>query len=125
MKALDAELDTKPTITKVKQMAELRIQNLQCFSELKSYNDTGQWRYEHPLIVNQSERMLLEDLLRKNPSQFLKDYASCEGNIKRYSSYLKSEKRKDNRKTDKINLQRHISRAKLFKSILEENDKND
>lgn len=56
MKQLDELLDKKPTRRAVVDMAELRIRNLLAFSELQTYNDTGMFRYKHPLIVHRSER---------------------------------------------------------------------
>lgn len=119
MKVLDQELDQKPTTQKVKRMAELRIRNLLAFSELQSYNDTGKWRYKHPIIAHQSERSQLEELRRTNPQEFLKQYAACNANIKRYASYLKNSSREDRRDKDKFNLTRYKEREVLFKSILE------
>lgn len=119
MKVLDQELDQKPTPKKVIRMAELRVRNLLAFSELQSYNDTGKWRYKHPIIAHQSERSRLEELRRTNPQEFLKQYAACHSNIKRYTSYLKNPSRKEQREKDKINLARHKEREILFKSILE------
>lgn len=123
MKVLDLELDKNPTPAKVRDMAELRIRNLLCFDELNTFNNTGKWLYKHPFIIHQSERQILIDLRKSDPKEFLKQYAATEANIKRYTSFLKSDKRKDQRITDKKNLARHIERAQLFKSILED-DKN-
>lgn len=122
MKVLDAELDQKPTPTKVKQMAELRNQNLLAFFELESFNQTGKWRYKHPLIKHQSEQSILEELRKTNPEEFLRQYAACNANVKRYTSYLKNTKREDKRKSDKQNLTKHKEREALFKSILSENN---
>ncbi|RGN43812.1 MULTISPECIES: hypothetical protein [unclassified Bacteroides] len=124
MKVLDKELDQKPTPQKVKKMAELRIRNLLAFSELQSYNDTGKWRYKHPIIAHQSERSQLEELRRTNPQEFLRQYAACHDNIKRYTSYLKNPSREVRREKDRINLTRHKEREILFKSILESTNNN-
>lgn len=118
MKVLDAELDNRPTSAKVAKMAELRIRNLQSFRELQSYNDAGKWLYTHPLIIHMSERFQLEELRQKNPAQFLKEYANCERNVKRYRSYLNSDARTDNRKTDRQNLEKHQERLTIFENIL-------
>lgn len=120
MKVLDVELDSRPTAAKVAKMAELRIRNLQSFRELQSYNDTGKWLYTHPLIIHMSERFVLEELRQKNPEQFLKEYANCSHNVKRYRSYLKSDARTENRKSDRQNLQRHQDRLTIFENILAE-----
>lgn len=119
MKVLDQELDLKSTSQKVKRMAELRIRNLQAFSELKSFNDTGRWRYKHPIIAHESERSQLEELRRTNPQEFLRQYAACHDNVKRYTSYLKNPSREKKWEKDKVNLTRHKEREVLFKSILE------
>lgn len=122
MLELDKILDNTPTAKDVMRMAELRIRNLQAFSELQSFNDSGKWRYKHPLIIHMSERFQLEELRRRNPEQFLKEYANCSHNVKRYKSYIKNEKRKDKRKQDKENLSKHAERQTLFENILSENE---
>lgn len=124
MITMDKVLDDTPTEDDIKRMAELRIRNLQAFSELQAFNDSGKWRYKHPLIIHMSERFQLEDLRRRNPEQFLKEYANCSHNVKRYRSYLKNKKRIDNRKQDKENLAKHSERKTLFENILSD-EKND
>jgi len=125
MKVLDTELDTKPTQKKVRQMVELRIQNLQCFRELQTFNDTGKWYYHHPLTKGQSEYQQLLDLRYNNPQEFLRQSSATELNIRRYTSFLKSKTRLDRRKADKLNLERHKDRAKIFKTILQDETKKD
>ncbi|HMM18501.1 MAG: hypothetical protein PHV66_00235 [Bacteroidales bacterium] len=118
MLALDKVLDNTPTEKEVMRMAELRIRNLQAFDELQQYNDSGKWRYKHPLIVHMSERFALEELRRRNPEKFLKEYANCAHNIKRYKSYLKNQNRTDKRSSDKQNLQKHKERQTIFEDII-------
>lgn len=122
MKVLDQEFDSHPKDVKVMKMVELRNQNLQCFKELKHFNDTGKWLYIHPLIIHQSEYNQLVALRRKDPQEFLRQYVATDGNVKRYTSYVKSPSREPKRKTDKLHLQAHIDRANIFKSILENED---
>lgn len=119
MKQLDEQLDKNPTSSAVKEMAELRIRNLLAFDELQSFNDTGTFLYKHPLIVHQSERAQLEELMRKDPAEFLHRYKNCTDSIRRYESYLKREDRKDRRAHDKKHLLRYRGKADIFKSILE------
>ena len=118
MLELDKVLDGKPTEKDVVRMAELRIRNLLGFSELQLYNDSGTWRYKHPLIVHMSERFALEELKRRNPERFLKEYANCAHNIKRYKSYLKNKSRSDKHKSDKKNLKKHQDRHTIFEDII-------
>lgn len=122
MKQLDEQLDKNPTKSAVREMAELRIRNLQAFAELQSFNDTGNFLYKHPLIVHQSERAQLEELMRKNPAEFLHRYKNCTDSIRRYESYLKREDRKPRRAQDKEHLLRYRSKADIFKSLLEKQD---
>lgn len=74
MLQLDERLDADPTADDVKQMAETRIRNLQAFNELQSYNDTGYFKLEHPLIKHKTERAELEKLLRTDPDEFLRKH---------------------------------------------------
>lgn len=115
---LDKILDSTPTAKDVSQMAELRIRNLQAFDELQSFNDSDKWRYKHPLIIHMSERFSLEELRHKNPERFLKEYANCAHNVKRYTSYIKNQSRKDKRDQDKINLKKHKERQTIFEDII-------
>ena len=55
MAVLDTELENNPTDAKVARMAELRIRNLLCFSELQSFNDTGQWRNTRLSCIGQKD----------------------------------------------------------------------
>ncbi len=122
MVELDKKLDSKPTSRDVARMAELRIRNLQAFSELQTFNDSGKWKYKHPLIIHMSERFQLEELMKRNPERFLKEYANCASNVKRYRSYLKNKSRTDKRESDKKNLQKHRERQTIFENILNENN---
>lgn len=124
MKVLDAELDDKPTEAKVAKMAETRIRNLQCFEELQSFNDTGKWKNKHPLLIHYSERFQLEELRHRDPAAFLKKYANCNQNIKRYKSYLKSDTRIDQRASDKKNLNKHQEIKIIFETILNDETRN-
>lgn len=118
MLALDKVLDNKPTAKDVMRMAELRIRNLQAFSELQQFNDSGKWRYKHPLIVHMSERFALQELKRRNPEKFLREYANCAHNIKRYTSYIRNTGREDKRTSDRQNLKKHQERHTIFEDII-------
>jgi hypothetical protein len=120
MKQLDEQLEKKPTAQAVAQMAELRIRNLQAFSELKSFNDTGQFLNIHPLLEGRSEFSELLHLLQQDPAEFLRQHKNVLDNIKRYRCYLKRENRKDRRESDRKNLRRHQERERLFKMVLEQ-----
>ncbi|MDY5433686.1 hypothetical protein [Bacteroides pyogenes] len=131
MKQLDERLDKRPSRRDILDMVELRVRNLQAFSELQSFNDTGNFRYIHPLIAHQSERSQLEKMLRTDPQEFLRLHKNVVDNIRRYESYLKRSDRLERRTQDRDNLRRHREREALFKSILQnfnsfpENEKTD
>lgn len=122
MKVLDADLDKNPTPVKVRDMAETRIRNLSCFRELQSLNDTGRFLYQHPLITRHSERSILERLFTTNPSEFLRQYKAVANNVKRYSSYIKKEARKENRTTDLALLKQYREKETLFIDIIQSNN---
>lgn len=123
MKQLDEQLETKPTAQAVADMAELRIRNLQAFAELQSFNDTGKFICKHPLLFGRSEIAQLIKLLKADPAEFLRQHKNVLDNIKRYRAYLKRKERKDRRKQDKQNLEKHQERERLFKMVLEQNNK--
>lgn len=128
MKKLDAELDDKPAKTKVRQLAELRIRNIQAFRELEELNDNGRFLNRHPLVKQYSLHQELTDLLQRNPSEFLQEYGKCREYIKRYRSYCKNEKRKkdnDQHQKDRQNLKKYEERCELMEKILSQNNHGD
>lgn len=123
MKQLDELLEIKPTAQAVADMAELRIRNLQAFAELQSFNDTGKFLCKHPILFGRSEIAELIKLLKADPAEFLRRHKNVLDNIKRYRSYLKRGDRKECRQKDKQNLKRHQERERLFKMVLEQQNK--
>lgn len=123
MKQLDELLETKPTPQAVADMAEVRIRNLQAFAELQSFNDTGKFIFKHPLLFGRSEFAELLRLLKSDPAEFLRLHKNVLDNIKRYRSYIKRQDRRDKRKQDRQSLQRHQERERLFRMVLEQNNK--
>ena len=97
MKQLDEVLDKNPTAQAVADMAELRIRNNQAFAELQSFNDTGKFLCKHPILFGRSEIAQLIKLLRSDPAEFLT--------------------------ADRKNLERHQERERLFKMVLEQQNK--
>ena len=120
MRQLDEQLEKDPTEAAVREMAELRIRNLQAFAELRSFNDNGTFLCEHPLLEGRSEIAELRSLLRRDPSEFLRQHRTALDNIKRYKGYLKRSDRKDHRQRDRERLSRHEKREQLFRLVLEE-----
>lgn len=123
MKQLDEVLDKNPTAHTVADMAELRIRNNQAFAELQSFNDTGKFLCKHPILFGRSEIAQLIKLLRSDPAEFLRQHKNVFDNVKRYRSYLKRSDRKDKRTADRKNLERHQERERLFKMVLEQQNK--
>lgn len=123
MRQLDELLDKKPTPNAVAEMAEQRIRNLQAFAELQSFNDTGKFLCKHPILYGRSEIAQLMELLKINPSEFLHKYKNVLDNIKRYKSYLKRTDRKAQRDLDKKSLSRHQEHERLFRMVMENNNK--
>lgn len=123
MKQLDEQLEQAPTEAAVKELAELRIRNLQAFAELQSYNDTGKFLCEHPLLSGRSEFSELVRLLQRDPSEFLRRHKNVLDNIRRYESFLKRKDRKAQRQQDREHLARHRHREELFRMVLEQEHK--
>jgi hypothetical protein len=118
MKALDKLLDQKPTAHCVQEMAEARIRNLLCFRELQSLNDTGKFLYKHPLIANRSELSMLEQLFRRDPTEFLKQYNRAQKNVSRYTTYLSKKEREKYRESDKLHLNKYKATLQMFSEII-------
>ena len=123
MKQLDELLEKERNAQAVADMAELRIRNLQAFAELQSFNDTGKFLCKHPLLFGRSEIAELMKLLKTDPAEFLRRHKNVLDNIKRYRSYIKRTDRKNRRADDLKNLERHREREKLFKMVLEQQNK--
>jgi len=123
MKQLDELLEKERNAQAVADMAELRIRNLQAFAELQSFNDTGKFLCKHPLLFGRSEIAELMKLLKTDPAEFLRRHKNALDNIKRYRSYIKRTDRKNRRTDDLKNLERHREREKLFKMVLEQQNK--
>ncbi|MGP1558830.1 MAG: hypothetical protein ACTTHY_00200 [Prevotella intermedia] len=123
MKQLDELLEKERNAQAVADMAELRIRNLQAFAELQSFNDTGKFLCKHPLLFGRSEIAELMKLLKTDPAEFLRQHKNVLDNIKRYRSYIKRTDRKNRRADDRKNLERHREREKLFKMVLEQQNK--
>lgn len=120
MKQLDEQLDKKPTETAVKELAELRIRNLQAFDELQSFNDKGKFLNKHPLLSARSEFLVLQKLLKTNPTEFLHRHKNVLDNIKRYKAYIRREDRMGQRAADKTNLEKYEEKDRMFRMVLEE-----
>jgi len=121
MRDIDRVLDSKPSKKRIIQLVELRNRNLLAFEELQHFNDTGRFRYKHPLIVHHSLRAELAELKKKDPDAFLEQYANARDNVKRYKSFLNSKTRDEQKKVlDQENLKKHQSRAAIFREVLQE-----
>lgn len=119
MKVLDNRLDDAPTENDIKELAELRIRNLQCFSELQSLNDTGAFINRHPILQNNLEYDTLLSLWKTDRDSFIRQYENCRNNIRRYQGRLKQTNVSDTVSDDAMNhLLRHQERAIIFKKIL-------
>ncbi|MBF1450063.1 MAG: hypothetical protein HXN57_09910, partial [Prevotella oris] len=78
---------------------------------------------KHPLLFGRSEIAELMKLLKTDPAEFLRRHKNVLDNIKRYRSYIKRTDRKNRRTDDLKNLERHREREKLFKMVLEQQNK--
>lgn len=110
-KELDGLLEVDRDV--VESMVMLSIRSELCFSELKSFNDTGQFIGKHPFIRQKDERHRVSELLRTDPDKYFDERKNIELNIARYSSQLNS------RKTDNAQKERAMANMEKFKTILQ------
>ena len=119
MKVLDEKLDNKPTAEMVMELAELRIQNLLCFSELQNLNDNEEFIYKHPYLKNQRDYDELIALWKSDREQFIRNYQNCKNNISRYNGRANRPNATESEIEDALQRkQRHEERAIIFKKIL-------
>lgn len=119
MKVLDERLDNNPTANDVKELAELRIQNLLCFKELQSLNDIGKFCNEHPYLKNKLDYEELLTLWSTDREKFISSYENCKNNIRRYNGRYNRKTATEAEKEDALQKkQRHIQREAIFKKIL-------
>lgn len=124
MKAIDAVIDAEPTEQRIIDLAELRNRNLLAFKELQSYNDKGKFMNKHPLLTQHSLRTKYQELLTKNPAEFLTEYTNTANNVSRYSSFLNNDKRTPEQKEkDLKNLGKHKELEAVMREVLEEKKK--
>jgi hypothetical protein len=71
MQLVDQVLEKNPTPELVAELAELRIKNILCFTELEAFNSTGKFKGRHPLLKHFTTRQLFIKLKKEDPD-FLK-----------------------------------------------------
>ncbi|MCK5134867.1 MAG: hypothetical protein KAR19_03705 [Bacteroidales bacterium] len=121
MQEIEEVIDDKPSKKRIALAVELRNRSLLAFEELRHFNDTGLFKYKHPLIIHHSLRAELVELKKKDPDVFLDQYANARDNIKRYKSFLNNPKRDESKKTlDRENLKKHEARAAVYREVLQE-----
>lgn len=119
MVAIDSVIDDSPTAQRIADLAELRNRNILAFEELQHFNDTGTFKFKHPLIIHYSLHSELKALKKRNPDEFLEQYANTRDNVKRYNSYLKRKGRPQEKlDKDRENLKKHLAKEQVFKEVL-------
>ena len=115
----DELLEKEPTADLVKGLAELRIRNLLCFSELEMFNSTGKFKGMHPLLKHFTVRQSLVKIKKEDPEQFLEEFSNTRDNVKRYSSFLKRDKVQPKQKENwQKQVDKHTQRLELIKEIM-------
>lgn len=111
--------ENKAPLALVKEFADKSIRLELCFAELRALNNKGEFIGKHPFISQRSEREELTQLLRDNPSEFVKRMHNIELNISRYTSHLNSDKfTKEKKKSEAANLQKYQLQLDLYTDIL-------
>lgn len=118
---LEKELDENPTPSAIIEMAELSVRHLLCFRELEAFNNTGKFLYKHPLILKNTERSRLIELLKRDPKLFLDEYGNVRNNVSRYQSFLNKKKvNPSERDKWQKQLDKHAEKLDLMSQILNE-----
>ena len=122
---LDAIIDNATTDENLGLMISNNIRNRQAFNELKSYNDTGKFIYEHPLLVKRKQLNDLEILYDSNSSAFLDEQTKAKQTITRYKSRIKNNKySNEEEKENWLNLiDYYQNKISLMVSILQSKSK--
>jgi hypothetical protein len=119
MQLVDQVLEKNPTPELVAELAELRIKNILCFTELEAFNSTGKFKGRHPLLKHFTTRQLFIKLKKEDPDQFLDEFSLCRDNIKRYNSFLKRDKITDKKRDNwQKQLIKHTEKMELMKEVM-------
>lgn len=98
LKELELQLDGEVERDVIAEYVDLNIRLELCFEELRSLNDKGAFIGKHPFVTLKSEKDRIEDLLKNDPEKYFDERKNIEMNISRYSSYLKSDKYRQEKK---------------------------
>lgn len=102
-------------------MVMLSIRQELCFSELKSFNDTGKFIGKHPFIRQKDEWQRVAELLRTDPDRYFDERKNVELNITRYSSQLNGKKTTQEQKDRAAaNLEKFKTVLRLYKDVFNE-----
>ena len=92
-----------------------------CFSELKSFNDTGKFIGKHPFIRQKDERARISALLRTDPDRYFDERKNIELNITRYSSQINGKKTtREQKDRAAANLEKFKAALQLYKDVFNE-----
>lgn len=92
-----------------------------CFSELKAFNDTGEFIGKHPFISERDERSRVTELLRTDPDKYFDERKNIELNITRYSSQINGKKASpEARKRAADNLEKFKALLQMYKEVFQE-----
>ena len=120
---LEKSIDGQPEVDSsvLESMVLLSIRNELCFSELKSFNDTGKFIGKHPFIRQKDERQRVAELIRSDPDRYFGERKNIELNITRYSSQLNGKKASQEQKDRaKSNLEKFKTMLRLYKEVFNE-----
>lgn len=118
MQEIDVIIDDQTELAL--ELVNLDIRNQQAHKELQSFNDTGVFKYIHPLTINTKYKRTQRDelilLKKEKPEAFLNEITNCNQNIRRISSNIKKKKYKD-----EVELQawlENLEKAKIKRQII-------
>lgn len=120
MQDISVLLDSEPTTELCIEMVECDILQKQAHNELCSYNERHYFIGEHPIVIERSKILQLEnslkELKKKNPTAFFNEISNITQNIRRIESNIRTKKYKDGKTLE--SWKNNLGTAKLKQTII-------
>ncbi len=89
LREIESQLTDPADSDTIDEFVEKSIRLELCFSELRHFNDKGEFLGKHPFISQKTKRDHIKETLSSDPDKYFDERKNVELNITRYSSLLK------------------------------------
>lgn len=113
-KEISEEIQTNPN--KAADLVETMIINKLAWEELTNYNNNGDFLWKHPILAEKKTQKEFLELKSQNPEAFCNVIENINRNIRRYKTYLKKQKYKD--ESEKIQYETSLQNYNTQKDII-------